>query len=89
MILAWLYTQDAALDVDEVKDIFQQAFASIWFGETESDGFNHLVLGAQINRSVKPVFCVRMQNICGKQVLCLAKNILKKHCRIIQKLRKN
>ncbi|MDX1606267.1 MAG: NAD-glutamate dehydrogenase, partial [Candidatus Competibacterales bacterium] len=36
------------VDVAEVKDIFQEAFASIWHGTLENDGFNRLVLGAGI-----------------------------------------
>lgn len=44
-----IYTQGTPLDVDNVKDIFQRAFASIWFGQTENDGFNHLVLGAEMS----------------------------------------
>ncbi len=36
------------VDVAEVKDIFQGAFASVWDGVMENDGFNRLVLGARI-----------------------------------------
>jgi glutamate dehydrogenase len=36
------------LDVDAVKDVFQEAFMRIWRGEAENDGFNRLVLGAQL-----------------------------------------
>jgi len=31
-----------------IKDIFQEAFARIWQGEAENDGFNRLVLGAKL-----------------------------------------
>lgn len=31
-------------NVDEIKDLFQQAFAAAWFKEIENDGFNQLVL---------------------------------------------
>ena len=34
--------------LNEIKDIFQDAFAKIWFGEAENDGFNRLVLEAQL-----------------------------------------
>ncbi len=34
------------LDVDAVKEAFQEQFARVWRGEAESDGFNRLVLGA-------------------------------------------
>ncbi len=36
------------VDVNQVKNIFQDAFARIWSGQMESDGFNRLVLGARI-----------------------------------------
>lgn len=41
-------TQDGALDIDAVKDIFQEAFVRVWNGDAENDGFNRLVLGAQL-----------------------------------------
>lgn len=34
------------IDIKEARDRFQQAFAAIWRGEFENDGFNRLVLGA-------------------------------------------
>ena len=43
------YTREIAFDIDEIKDLFQNAFASVWFGEAENDGFNQLVLAAGIN----------------------------------------
>ncbi|MFT3741711.1 MAG: NAD-glutamate dehydrogenase [Gammaproteobacteria bacterium] len=35
--------------LQETRDIFQTAFKKIWLGEAEHDGFNALVLGAQLN----------------------------------------
>lgn len=37
------------IDVAEVKAIFQDAFARIWEGRLENDGFNRLVLGARLS----------------------------------------
>lgn len=37
------------LDVDKVRDIFQDAFAKVWIGDAENDGFNRLVLLAKLN----------------------------------------
>lgn len=37
------------LNIDQVKDIFQEAFSHIWFGHAENDGFNYLVLSSQLN----------------------------------------
>ncbi|MDN3697751.1 NAD-glutamate dehydrogenase [Vibrio cortegadensis] len=41
-----LHKSEATVDLREARDRFQQAFAAIWSGELESDGFNRLVLGA-------------------------------------------
>lgn len=38
-----------AIDVEAVKGIFHQTFAHVWLEEAEDDGFNELVLGAQLN----------------------------------------
>ncbi|MBA2653516.1 MAG: NAD-glutamate dehydrogenase [Gammaproteobacteria bacterium] len=43
-----LYNIDDALDINEIKDIFQEAFHKIWYGYAENDGFNKLVLGAKL-----------------------------------------
>lgn len=43
------YLAEKELNVEEVKDIFQDAFYHIWNKEAESDGFNRLVLGARLN----------------------------------------
>ena len=37
---------DAIADIAAVKDKFEDAFARVWAGEVEDDGFNRLVLGA-------------------------------------------
>jgi glutamate dehydrogenase len=36
----------SAIELREVRELFQEAFARVWTGEGESDGFNKLVLGA-------------------------------------------
>jgi glutamate dehydrogenase len=36
------------LDVDNIRDNFQDAFTHIWFKDAEDDGFNRLVLEAQL-----------------------------------------
>ena len=43
------YNREIAFDIDEIKDLFQNAFASVWFGEAENDGFNQLILAAGLN----------------------------------------
>jgi len=35
-------------DIDQVKDAFQNSFERIWRGQAENDGFNKLILGAQM-----------------------------------------
>ena len=42
------YGAEGELQADEVKEIFQEAFASVWRGLAESDGFNRLVLRARL-----------------------------------------
>lgn len=43
------YTHKGTFEADEIKDLFQHAFAHIWFGQAENDGFNQLVLAAGID----------------------------------------
>jgi len=38
----------SALDIEKIKDNFQEAFIKIRFGLAENDGFNKLVLGAEL-----------------------------------------
>lgn len=37
------------LDIISIKDNFQEAFAKVWFGDAENDGFNRLVLAAGLS----------------------------------------
>lgn len=42
-----LETRDgASIDVEKTRDNFEEAFARVWHGDAESDGFNALVVGA-------------------------------------------
>ena len=43
------YDNGASLQADEVRELFQEAFASAWRGEIENDGFNQLVLSARLS----------------------------------------
>lgn len=43
------YSSNLALDIVPVKESFQEAFQAIWNGAAENDGFNRLVLSAQLN----------------------------------------
>ena len=48
-----LITGDSDFDVYTVRSLFQDAFAKVWQGELEDDGFNRLILGAGLEgRSV-------------------------------------
>ncbi|MBA3660564.1 MAG: NAD-glutamate dehydrogenase [Gammaproteobacteria bacterium] len=42
------YGSNKALDINNIKDNFQEAFAKIWFGQAENDGFNRLVLESNL-----------------------------------------
>ncbi|SIS73486.1 NAD-glutamate dehydrogenase [Neptunomonas antarctica] len=52
--------------LDEVKDVFHNAFASIWNGCAENDEFNHLVIGA--NLSWREVSMLRAYARYSKQI---------------------
>ena len=41
-------TQGAEFQADDVREMFQDAFARAWRGESENDGFNRLVLSARL-----------------------------------------
>lgn len=44
-----LHNSTNDIDFREARDRFQQAFAAVWNGDLESDGFNRLVLGAGLS----------------------------------------
>lgn len=43
-----IYAVNKEIDVHNAKDTYQDAFTKIWFGEAENDGFNRLVLEANL-----------------------------------------
>lgn len=53
--IAWIndfsmhYTRGSVFKVDEIRELFQNAFTSVWFGAAENDGFNQLVLSAGLD----------------------------------------
>ncbi len=42
------YSINKEITIQDIKDNFQEAFTLIWFGEVENDGFNRLVLEANL-----------------------------------------
>jgi glutamate dehydrogenase len=42
------HQQGGSIDVESIRDVFQDAFAQVWSGKVENDGFNRLVLAAQL-----------------------------------------
>jgi glutamate dehydrogenase len=46
---AMQYNKEFDFDIDSIKDLFQNAFSRVWFGDAENDGFNQLVLAAGLN----------------------------------------
>ncbi|MBE9396798.1 NAD-glutamate dehydrogenase [Pontibacterium sp. N1Y112] len=44
-----IYQGSEPVELDEVQDVFQDAFAKIWSGGAENDEFNQLVIGANLN----------------------------------------
>lgn len=53
-MMAWIndfnmsYCSANPLNIEEIKEIFEEAFLRIWFGLAENDGFNKLVLAAKL-----------------------------------------
>jgi len=43
------YTRGSVFKIDEIRELFQNAFTKIWFGDAENDGFNQLVLAAGLD----------------------------------------
>ncbi|MFN3581766.1 MAG: NAD-glutamate dehydrogenase, partial [Pseudomonas sp.] len=43
------YAQDSTLDIQEVNELFRDAFEQVWRGNAENDGFNRLVLQARMS----------------------------------------
>jgi glutamate dehydrogenase len=44
-----IYSLSHDINLDEVKEEFEDAFARIWLGEAESDSFNRLLIGTRLN----------------------------------------
>ena len=44
-----IYSLARNIDLDGVREEFEDAFARIWFGEAESDSFNRLLLGTRLS----------------------------------------
>jgi len=42
-------TTENELEIDEIREKFQTAFAKVWYGHAEKDKFNRLILSAQLN----------------------------------------
>lgn len=43
------YTQGSKFKIDEIRELFQNAFTRIWFGDADNDSFNKLVLAAGLD----------------------------------------
>lgn len=43
------YTRGSQFKIEEIKDLFQNVFSRVWFGDAENDGFNQLVLSAGLD----------------------------------------
>ncbi|MDX1443036.1 MAG: NAD-glutamate dehydrogenase [Gammaproteobacteria bacterium] len=43
-----IYSKANGISPDDVKEIFHDTFANVWAGQAENDGFNRLVLAAQL-----------------------------------------
>ena len=43
------YTHSCQFKMSEMREVFQETFQKVWFGQAEDDGFNQLVLAAGLN----------------------------------------
>lgn len=43
------YNKAIEIDLDNIRELFQNAFSKVWFGLAENDGFNQLVLAGGLN----------------------------------------
>lgn len=43
------YTRASVFQLEEIKELFQNAFTRVWFGDAENDRFNQLVLAASLD----------------------------------------
>jgi len=43
------YESQQQVDIEQIRDKFQETFARVWHGEVENDGFNRLVLRARLD----------------------------------------
>ncbi len=46
---AMQYNKPINFEIDDIKELFQNAFSRVWFGDAENDGFNQLVLAAGLD----------------------------------------
>ncbi|TXS92795.1 NAD-glutamate dehydrogenase [Parahaliea maris] len=44
-----IYSLSNDIDLEQVRDEFEDAFTRIWFGEAENDSFNRLLLGTRLS----------------------------------------
>ncbi|MFV0275577.1 MAG: NAD-glutamate dehydrogenase [Parahaliea sp.] len=44
-----IYSLSHNIDLEEVREEFEDAFARIWYGEAENDSFNRLLLGTRLS----------------------------------------
>ena len=53
--VAWIndftlkYVHENLFNLDDIRELFQNAFSRIWRGDADNDGFNQLVLGASLD----------------------------------------
>lgn len=60
------YVDGSLVNIDEIKELFQNAFSRVWFGDSENDGFNKLVLISGLNS--RQVVILRMYAKYFKQI---------------------
>ncbi|TAL63460.1 MAG: NAD-glutamate dehydrogenase [Legionella sp.] len=46
---AMVYNKEINFEIEDIKELFQNAFTHVWFGDAENDNFNQLVIAACLN----------------------------------------
>ncbi|MEI6893092.1 MAG: NAD-glutamate dehydrogenase [Colwellia sp.] len=76
------FTGEGKFDVSKVKTLFQDAFAKVWHGDLEDDGFNRLILGAGIEGravSILRAFAKYERQIVGRFSQTYIENTFSRH----------
>ena len=61
-----LHGEGPDFEPDRIEEIFREAFARVWTGGVENDGFNRLVLRAGRSAGARSSSCARTASTCAR-----------------------